>query len=181
MRPASWVPLPHSYSLDGQQSPALPPARRHRAGGEPGAYPEIAGGGRTGGGEAMPDRGGSPPELWEAVRSRHLPRGCEEPPGTARGGCYHKTDKCYHGCVRQLITRLDDDLHARLRERAAAEGRSVNALVVEILAAAVAPAIDGKGFDGGRRRQDGWWCPYGRTAPLPGRRWRRPRAGPGRR
>jgi len=87
----------------------------------------------------MPDRGGSPPELWEAVRSRHLPRGCEEPPGTARGGCYHKTDKCYHGCVRQLITRLDDDLHARLRERAAAEGRSVNALVVEILAAAVAP------------------------------------------
>ncbi|HZV51460.1 MAG TPA: toxin-antitoxin system HicB family antitoxin, partial [Candidatus Dormibacteraeota bacterium] len=32
-----------------------------------------------------------------------------------------------------------DDLHARLRERAAAEGRSVNALVVEILAVAVAP------------------------------------------
>lgn len=42
--------------------------------------------------------------------------------------------------MRQLITRVDDDLHKRLRERAAAEGRSVNALVVDILAAEVATA-----------------------------------------
>ena len=40
--------------------------------------------------------------------------------------------------VRQLITRMDDDLHAKLRRRAAEEGRSVNALVNEILAAEVA-------------------------------------------
>jgi plasmid stability protein len=48
--------------------------------------------------------------------------------------------RCYHEHVRQLITRLDDDLHARLKARAAAEGRSVNALVVEILAAEVTPS-----------------------------------------
>lgn len=37
--------------------------------------------------------------------------------------------------MRQLITRLDDELHARLKARAAAEGRSVNALVVDALTA----------------------------------------------
>jgi plasmid stability protein len=35
--------------------------------------------------------------------------------------------------MRQLITRIDDALHARLKERAAAEGRSVNALVTEMI------------------------------------------------
>lgn len=40
--------------------------------------------------------------------------------------------------MRQLITRLDDDLHARLKDRAAVEGRSVNALVVEIIEGALA-------------------------------------------
>lgn len=35
--------------------------------------------------------------------------------------------------MRQLITRIEDDLHARLKERAAAERRSVNALVTELL------------------------------------------------
>jgi len=39
--------------------------------------------------------------------------------------------------VRQLITRIDDLLHARLKERARAEGRSVNALVTELLEAGV--------------------------------------------
>jgi antitoxin FitA len=39
--------------------------------------------------------------------------------------------------MRQLITRVDDELHERLKARAAAEGRSVNALVVELLSAAV--------------------------------------------
>ena len=41
--------------------------------------------------------------------------------------------------MRQLITRLDDDLLARLKRRAAAEGRSVNALVNDILRSQVAP------------------------------------------
>jgi antitoxin FitA len=35
--------------------------------------------------------------------------------------------------MRQLITRIDDDLHRRLKRRAAAEGRSVNAMVTELL------------------------------------------------
>jgi plasmid stability protein len=39
--------------------------------------------------------------------------------------------------MRQLITRVDDELHARLKDRAASEGRSVNDLVVELLTAAV--------------------------------------------
>lgn len=36
--------------------------------------------------------------------------------------------------MRQLITRIDDELHARLKARAAAEGRSVNSFVKEALA-----------------------------------------------
>lgn len=39
--------------------------------------------------------------------------------------------------MRQLLVRVDDDLHAGLRERASAEGRSVNALVNEVLTAAI--------------------------------------------
>jgi antitoxin FitA len=39
--------------------------------------------------------------------------------------------------VRQLIARIDDALHARLKERARDQGRSVNALVTEILEQAV--------------------------------------------
>lgn len=37
--------------------------------------------------------------------------------------------------MRQIITRVGDDLHARLKERAAAEKTSLNALVVEALEA----------------------------------------------
>jgi antitoxin FitA len=36
-------------------------------------------------------------------------------------------------CMRQLIARIDDLLHRRLKERAAAQGRSMNALVTELL------------------------------------------------
>jgi len=39
--------------------------------------------------------------------------------------------------VRQLITRIDDDLHGRLKARAKERGTSVNALVTEILEEAV--------------------------------------------
>ena len=44
---------------------------------------------------------------------------------------------CYPGWVRQLITRIDDDLHQRLKRRAAEQDRSLNDLVTAILAAAV--------------------------------------------
>jgi plasmid stability protein len=40
--------------------------------------------------------------------------------------------------MRQLITRIDERLHAELKARAAAEGRSVNALVKELLSAGLA-------------------------------------------
>ncbi|MGH9039988.1 MAG: FitA-like ribbon-helix-helix domain-containing protein [Acidimicrobiia bacterium] len=40
--------------------------------------------------------------------------------------------------MRQLIARIDDDLHERLKARAAAEGRSLNSLVAEVLAVAAA-------------------------------------------
>jgi plasmid stability protein len=36
--------------------------------------------------------------------------------------------------VRQLITRIDDELHEELKVRAAAEGRSLNSLVKDLLA-----------------------------------------------
>jgi plasmid stability protein len=39
--------------------------------------------------------------------------------------------------MRQLITRIDDDLHRRLKDRARDEGRSMNTLVSEILEEAV--------------------------------------------
>lgn len=40
--------------------------------------------------------------------------------------------------MRQLLARIDDDLHRRLKRRAAAEGRSLNAMVSDILRDAVA-------------------------------------------
>lgn len=39
--------------------------------------------------------------------------------------------------MRQLLTRIDDALHARLKERAREEGRSMNAVVTAILEEAV--------------------------------------------
>lgn len=35
--------------------------------------------------------------------------------------------------MRQVITRMDERLHRRLKERAAVEGRSMNAVVTELL------------------------------------------------
>lgn len=40
--------------------------------------------------------------------------------------------------MRQLITRLDDDLHRRLKERASRAGTSMNAYVTAVLREAVA-------------------------------------------
>ena len=45
---------------------------------------------------------------------------------------------CYLDGMRQLIARVDDDLHARLKAKAKAEGRSLNALVNEALKAVAA-------------------------------------------
>ncbi|MFG3339888.1 toxin-antitoxin system HicB family antitoxin [Glycomyces sp. NPDC048151] len=43
------------------------------------------------------------------------------------------SNKCYHRGMKQLLLRVDDDLHARLTERAKREHRSVNAIANEIL------------------------------------------------
>lgn len=40
--------------------------------------------------------------------------------------------------MKQLITRIDDELHARLKAKAEAEGRSMNDLVTEALRGVVA-------------------------------------------
>ncbi|MDX6240733.1 MAG: HicB family [Kribbellaceae bacterium] len=37
------------------------------------------------------------------------------------------------GCMRQLLLRVPDDLHARLAARAQERGQSVNALATELL------------------------------------------------
>lgn len=44
--------------------------------------------------------------------------------------------------MKQLITRVDEELHARLKARAAAEGRSLNALVTELLRAGLIEGDD---------------------------------------
>lgn len=44
--------------------------------------------------------------------------------------------------TRQLIARIDDELHARVKARAAAEGRSLNDLVTEALGRMLAEADD---------------------------------------
>ena len=51
--------------------------------------------------------------------------------------CYQLSGQRYHLGVRQLITRIDDDLHEQLKARAAAEGRSMNAYVTDVLTRAV--------------------------------------------
>jgi plasmid stability protein len=45
--------------------------------------------------------------------------------------------------VRQLIARIEDELHERLKARAAAERRSLNSLVRELLVQGL-PAGDGR-------------------------------------
>lgn len=43
--------------------------------------------------------------------------------------------------MKQLITRLDDELHRKLKEKAESEGRSLNDLVTEALATRVAEPV----------------------------------------
>ncbi|HET7044678.1 MAG TPA: hypothetical protein VFI37_07505 [Gaiellaceae bacterium] len=53
--------------------------------------------------------------------------------------------------MRQLITRIDDDLHVRLKARARAEGRSMNAVVQELLERELPPVDPDEDF---RRRAE---------------------------
>jgi len=57
--------------------------------------------------------------------------------------------------MRQLITRIDDDLHARLKATAEAAGRSVNAMVVEALERLTSTPVDARGLVRQRARDAG--------------------------
>jgi plasmid stability protein len=61
--------------------------------------------------------------------------------------------------MRQLITRIDDRLHARLKERAAHQGRSLNALVVEMLEQVLAEEQSRMGVRERARRSGRLVCP----------------------
>jgi antitoxin FitA len=57
--------------------------------------------------------------------------------------------------MRQLITRIHDDLHARLKEVAAYEGTSMNALVIEALERATGRDVDRRAIVRRRAREAG--------------------------
>lgn len=57
--------------------------------------------------------------------------------------------------MKQLITRVDDELHARLKRRAEAERRSVNAIVVEALEQLTAQPSDARAAVRARARAAG--------------------------
>ncbi|MEJ7797012.1 MAG: toxin-antitoxin system HicB family antitoxin [Solirubrobacteraceae bacterium] len=46
--------------------------------------------------------------------------------------------------MRQLIARIDDALHSRLKQKAASEGRSLNALVTEALELSASVGLDSR-------------------------------------
>lgn len=47
--------------------------------------------------------------------------------------------------MRQLITRIDEQLHAKLKARAASEGRSMNAVVTDLLSSGISESHDRAG------------------------------------
>ena len=68
--------------------------------------------------------------------------------------------------MKQLIARIDDDLHASLKRRAAAEGRSLNALVTELLEAG-APHADARALVRARAKALGLLAEYPPDGPVP--------------
>lgn len=59
---------------------------------------------------------------------------------------------CYDACMAQVTLRVPDELARRLREAAAAEGRSLNAWATAVLAAMVDPDFAGEGVTRIRER-----------------------------
>lgn len=70
--------------------------------------------------------------------------------------------------MRQLIARIDDRLHRRLKARAKAEGRSMNALVTDLLSKALGEGGEREQFEA-RLKASGLWYipprPKGRVPP----------------
>lgn len=69
--------------------------------------------------------------------------------------------------MKQLIARIDEDLHARLKRRAAEEGRSLNALVTEALAEAVREPEDLRAAFREKLRREGMLVEPEVTGPVP--------------
>lgn len=63
--------------------------------------------------------------------------------------------------MKQLIARIDDSLHARLKQHAAEHGRSLNSLVVDVLEQAIADYQPRAGMRERARRSDRLVCPPG--------------------
>lgn len=78
------------------------------------------------------------PDSWADIRQL-IQDGRRSTDRGLPAGRYHHAQHRYHEVMRQVITRVEDDLHAQLKEAAAARGVSVNAFVVDVLTAAVGP------------------------------------------
>ena len=70
--------------------------------------------------------------------------------------------------MRQLITRIDDDLHARIKARAEREGSSVNTFVTRVLRQAVS-AGDARADLQRRLRESGRLVTLPVSGPVPTR------------
>ena len=70
--------------------------------------------------------------------------------------------------MRQLITRLDEDLHSRLKEKARGEGKSMNSYVTDVLREAVS-RNDAKAQLRERLRENGQLVVPARTGAPPER------------
>jgi plasmid stability protein len=71
--------------------------------------------------------------------------------------------------VKQLIARVDEDLHRRLKGRAAAEGRSVNSVVNELLAKGLSGGDETARLDAYLRERGRRYLPPAPRGPVPSR------------
>jgi plasmid stability protein len=80
-----------------------------------------------------------------------------------------RTHDCYHDVMAQLSLRLPDELAAQVRSHAARAGRSTNAWIALVLAAAVDPELAGDDVERTRERlaRAGLLAPPARAAGRP--------------
>jgi antitoxin FitA len=82
---------------------------------------------------------------------------------SAELGCYHQS------AMKQLIARIDERLHQRLKRRAAAERRSMNALVNDLLDKGLAGTDEQARLDAYLRESGRWYIPPAPRGPVPSR------------
>lgn len=77
---------------------------------------------------------------------------------------------CYHFVrMKQLIARIDEGLHRRLKSRAAAEGRSMNAVVNDLLDKGLAGTDERARVDAYLRAEGLVYVPPAPRGPVPSR------------